>query len=115
MKENVDAVVGYVKILPAIAVEIGGRGAHTEVAHLAARDARLFGHVGERAIAVVAIERVLDRSFGRVEIGWSTVNEIDIHPTVVIEVEEETAAAARFRKVSQFRAAVIVRPRNLAL
>src|SRR6185436_20199338 len=51
----------------------------------------------------------------RVEIRWSAVDQIDVHPTIVIEVKEEPAAATRLREMSQLRAPVVVYPTNLAL
>src|SRR5215510_2470875 len=99
MKENVGTVVRYIQVLPTIAVVISCGCAHAEVAHSATRDAGFVRYVCECAVAIVAVQGILDGRFWIVKIRWSTVDEIDVHPTVVVEVEEETAAATRLGKV----------------
>ena len=62
--------------------------AHAHAELRAARDARLLGDVGERAVAVVLVERVLERRLRLVEVGRAAVDQEDVHPAVVVVVEE---------------------------
>src|SRR6185295_2492458 len=89
--------------------------AHSEVAHLPTGHAGFIGDIAESAVAVIAVESVLYRRFRSVKIGWSTVDQIDVHPAIVIKIEEEATATAGLRKMSQLRAAVVMNPRDLTL
>ena len=51
------SVGGNKDVGPAIVVVVADRHAHAESA---ARHARFLGHVGERAVAIVLVERVAD-------------------------------------------------------
>ena len=57
----------------------------------AAGHSRLLGHVGEGAVAVVAVERVAQGRPRREEVGPAAVHEVDVHPAVVVVVEEGAA------------------------
>src|SRR5262249_14630468 len=91
-------------------VEIGRRRAHPEMSHLPASDSGFVGHVGERAVAVVAIESVLDRSFRRKEVRRAAVDEVNVEPPIIVVIEEQPAAAAGFGQMTRLRTSIVVRP-----
>src|SRR5439155_12573575 len=74
----------------------------------------LLGDVGERAVPVVAIERVAERRLRIVEIAAAAVHQVDVHPTVVVVVDERAARARGLRQVHLGRPAVRVYPRDAA-
>ncbi len=51
-------------------------------------NAGFFGHVGESAVAIVVVERVAQRLGRIVKIALATVDEVDVHPAVVVVVEK---------------------------
>src|SRR6185369_8792774 len=100
VEEDVHAVIRDVQVLETVAIKVRRGSAHSEVAHLATRDAGFVSYISESAVAVVAVESVLDRSLGSVKIRWAAVDQIDIHPTIVIKIEEQATSAARLGQVS---------------
>src|SRR5262249_54128346 len=83
--ENAAAVLRDVEVGKSVAVVIANGDAH---AVATGGDAGLFGDVSERAIAIILVEGVAQRRVGREEITFATVDEVDIHPAVVVEVKE---------------------------
>ncbi len=75
---------------------------------------RLLGHVGERAIAIIAIERVAQGRIGIEEIALSAVDQVDVHPPVVVVVEESAARSGGLRQKSFRRVAIRMHPGNSA-
>ena len=59
--ENGPAVGGDEEVGEAVVIVVADRHAHAEGA---AGHARLFGHIGERAVAIVLVERVAESVFG---------------------------------------------------
>src|ERR1043166_1632816 len=109
--KNRVAVGGHEDIGEAVVVIVGDRYAHAESA---AGYARGFGHVGERAVAIVLVERVANRLFRLEEIAWPAIDQVDVHPTVVVVVQECAAGAHRLRQVMLGRCGVVVDPANPA-
>ncbi len=59
----------------------------------AAGYAGLFGDIGECAVAIVLVQRIAN-GFGRLaEIAGAAVDQEDIHPAVVVIIEESAAGA----------------------
>ena len=96
MVENAAAELGDVQIREAVAVIVANRDSH---AIAAAGHAGFFSHVGERAVAIVAIERVAQRLRRSVKIALAAVDEINVHPAVVIVIKERAARATGLRQV----------------
>src|SRR6266480_3259947 len=94
--ENTLSVLREVKVRKAIVVVIADGYTH---AVGIPRDAGFFGDVGESAIAVVAVERVPQRMRRCVEVTLTAVDEVDVHPAVVIVVDEGAACAVRFGQI----------------
>ena len=63
---------------------------------------------------VVAIERVFQRLRRREEIGWTTVDEIDVHPAVVVVIEKRATSADSLGQLTIGRLSVVVNPGDLA-
>ena len=91
--EDVPSIASHIEVHPTIAVVISGRGSH---AKNAARHSSLIRYIRKRAVVVIVIERVLQRRLRRKKIRWATVDEINVHPTIVVVIKEEPATAARF-------------------
>src|ERR1700683_3553363 len=75
-----------------------------------AGDSGFFGYVGESAVAIIAIECVAQGLRRTVEIAGPAVDEVDVHPAVVVVIEEAAAGADGFRQIPFGRAAVGVCP-----
>src|SRR5207249_489644 len=77
-------------IRPPVVVVVADGNTHSEGS---ARHARFLGHIGECAIAIVLVKRIAERLGRRPEIAWPAVHQVNIHPSVVVEVEEEIGRA----------------------
>ena len=109
--ENRPAVGGDEEVGKAVVVVVADGHAHAEGP---AGDAGLLGDVGERAVAIVLVERVADRLLGLVEIARAAVDQVDVHPAVVVVVEEGAARSHGLRQVVFGRCGVVVDPANAA-
>src|SRR5206468_2381850 len=106
------AVRGDKEIWPAIVVVIAHRDAHAEGA---ARHSRLLRDVGKSSITVVLVECIAQR-FGRVvEIGRAAIDQIEIHPAVVVVVQKRDTGTERLREEVLLRYGVLVDPSDAAL
>src|SRR6202007_3111866 len=94
--EDAAAVLGDVKIGPAGSIVVADRNAH---AVASPDDPCLRGNIGEGAIAIVAIERVAQRGARVEEIAFAAVNQINVHPAVVVVIDKATAGAGRLWEV----------------
>ena len=107
--KNAAAILGDVQIGKTVAVVVTDSDTHTVAA---SGDAGFFGDVGESSIAVILIECVAQRRIGIEEIAFAAVDEINVHPAVVVVVEEGAARACGFRKIVFRRTPVYVSPGN---
>ena len=110
--KRIAAVRGDVNVGPAIAVVIADGNTHAE--RLGVSDPSLFGDVGESAVVVVVVERVPQRLLWREEVGRAAVDDKDVHPAVVVVVEEGASRADRFGIVALVRLRVVVNPGDAA-
>ena len=110
--ERAAPVGGDQDVWVAVVVVVGNGAAHPELA--AAGDAGLVGDVGEGAVAVVLVERVLQRRLRLVEVARAAVDHEDVDPAVVVVVEERDAGPHRFRQVPVRGHRVFVDPRDAA-
>ncbi len=77
-------------------------------------DARFFGDIGKTAVVIIAVEGVA-QGWSRVkEVTFATVHEIDIHPAVIVVVEECTSGTRRLRQILRRGFTAGVRPGNAA-
>ena len=95
--KNIAAITCDIEIDPAIAVIIGSGDAHTKTG---SSHSCFVGDVSESAVMIIMVEGVLQRGRRCKEIRWSTVDQINIHPTVVVIIQKGTTGADRFRQVS---------------
>src|SRR3977135_3862509 len=84
-------------IRPPVVVVVTDGNAHSESS---ACHARSFGHIGERAVAIVLVKCIADRLSGGPEIAQPAVHQVDIHPAVIVVVEESTTGPQSLRKVA---------------
>src|SRR5262249_16003551 len=101
--QDAAAILRDVQIGEAVSVVIPYSGAH---AVATPENSSLLRHVSERAVAVVAIKRVAKRRLWIVEIALAAVDQVDVHPTVVVIIEESATGSGRFRQVVFRRAPV---------
>src|SRR5579872_3968737 len=94
--ENAASVLRDVYIGEAVSVIVPYRHALTVAS---AADTCLFGDVGESAVAVIAIKRVAQGRVRIVEIAFATVDQIDVHPAVIVIVEKGASRSRGFRQV----------------
>ncbi len=105
--ENAAGILRDVEIGEAVGVVIADGDAH---AVGVSGHAGFFGDVGEGAVAIIAIERVAQRLRRSVEIAGAAVDEVDVHPAVVVVIEEAAAGADGFGEIPFGGAAVGVGP-----
>src|SRR5262249_22422587 len=93
--KNGPSVGSYEKIGKAIVVVVPGCHAHAECSP---RHTGTGGHIRESAVTIVLIQ-CIPNGFGRfVEVAWTAVYQVDIHPPIVIVVEEGAPGTHGFRK-----------------
>ena len=95
--ENAASIGCDEDIRPPVVVVVTDGNAHSESS---ARHARSFGHIGERAVAIVLVKCIVDRLSGGPEIARPAVHQVDIHPAIVVVVEECTTRPQSLRKVA---------------
>ena len=100
------AVAGDQQVSPSVVVVVPGGGSHAVDAGSGLGDARLACRVAEGAVAVVAIEAIAQarirpidsRRCGRAQYG-PAVDEQDVEPAILVEVQQGDAAAHRLEEV----------------
>src|SRR5277367_5351274 len=94
--ENTSPVLGHIQVREAVAIVVADCDALPVTAPC---NACFFSYVGEGSVTVVAVERVAQRGSRIVEVTLAAVDEIDVHPSVIVVVEECAASSGRFREV----------------
>ncbi len=94
--EDAASVLRNVEVWEAISVVIPHRNTH---AIATPSHAGFLRHVGECAVAIVAIQRVAQGMRRLVEIAFAAVDEVNVHPAVIVVIEEGTSRAAGFWQV----------------
>src|ERR1700719_1350408 len=90
--QNAAPVLRHIEIGESVAIIVADGNTLT----VSARGyASLFGDVRESAVAVVSIQSVPQWRIGRVKIALAAVDEIDVHPAVVVVIQERAAGACR--------------------
>ena len=90
MIENAAAVLRDIEVGKSVAIVVADGHA---LAVAAGSDAGFFGYIGERSVAIVSIESVAQRRIGIVKIAFAAVDQINVHPSVVVVVEKSAACA----------------------
>ena len=94
--KNAPPILCDIKIGVSIPVVVTGRHSH---AIASARHTRLFGHVRESAVAIIVVEGVSQRMHRSKKIAGAAIDEVNIHPTVVVVIEKGASCSRRFGKV----------------
>ena len=98
MVQDASAILSDVNIREAIAIVV----AHGHsLAIAAAGYPGFFSDVGESAVAVISIERVAQRRTWVVEITLAAIDQVNVHPAVVVVIEEGTTGSGGFGQVSR--------------
>jgi hypothetical protein len=94
--KNDTVVLRDEKVGEAVAVVIANRDTHPIAS---AWNSRFLGHVGKCAITIVVIESVAKGRIGIQEITLAAVDQIEVHPAVVVVVDESTTSSHGLREV----------------
>src|SRR5260221_1923366 len=109
--ENVAAILGNVEIGEAVPVVISDCNTHSVAA---TRYAPLLRDVAAGVVAIVFVKRVAQRRIWLVEVTFSAVDEINVHPAVVVVIEKRAASSGGLREIVFGGTAVDMTPRNAA-
>src|ERR1700730_3447683 len=109
--QNAFSVLGQVEIGEAVVIVVAHCGTH---AIAPSGYACFLRHVAEGAVPIVAIESIAEWLIRIVEIATSAIDQVNIHPAVIVVVEKSAARAGGFRQVVLRRASVGVLPCNPA-
>ncbi len=109
--KNALAVGSDEDIGPAIVIVITHSHAHAE---RTARDAGLFGDIGKGSIAIVLIESVANGLVWLVEIAGARIDQVEIHPAVVVVIEESGAVSHGFWKMAMIGHSGFMNPMDAA-
>ena len=94
MIKNVSTILRYVEVRESVAIVVANRN---PLSIAASGHVCLFRHISKRSIAVIAKERIAQWWGGIKEVALSAVHEINIHPTIVVVIEECATRACGFR------------------
>src|SRR5262249_35357052 len=73
-----------------------------------------FRDVGECAVSVVFIQCVAQRGLRIVEVTLAAVDQVNVHPTIVVVIEKSAAGPGCLRQIALWRFACSVRPFDAA-
>ena len=111
MVQNDPVVLGHKEIGPTVSIIISHCRPHPISA---ARDVSFFGYVGEGSVAVVLVKGIAHRWLRIEEIALPAVDEINVHPPIVVVIDECAPGTYGFGQVHLWRSAVAVHPRDAA-
>ncbi len=94
--ENAASVLRDVEIGKAVRIVVTHRNAHPVAT---ARDAGRLGDVRKCSVAVVVVECVSQRMGRSIKIALPAVDQIDVHPPVIVIVEKCAARPGRFGQI----------------
>ena len=109
--KNALPIGGNKQVRPAVVVVVADSYTHAEIG---AAHARFLCYVGESSVAIVFVEGVAHGLRRLPEIAGTTVDEKDVHPAVVVEIEEGATRPKRLGQISAGRHGVLVHPGNPA-
>ena len=96
MIQNAFAVLSYIDVGEVIAVIVADCHSHSVAVRT---DAGLLGYIRESAIAIVAIKRVSQWARRIVEITFAAVDQVNIHPAVIVVIEKGAAGSRGLRQI----------------
>src|SRR5207247_6387776 len=105
--QNAAAVLRDVEIGPAVIIIVSYGGAHPVAA---AGNTRFFRDVGKSAVAIVVAQRVTQRRIWSEEITLPAVDQVHVHPAVVVVIEKGATRSCRLGQIVFRRAPVHVAP-----
>src|SRR5882724_4543951 len=109
--QNAVPVLCHIEVGKSVAIVVTDGNA---LAVSAGNNAGLFGDVREGAVAVISIQSIPQRRIGSVKIALAAVDQIDVHPPVVVVIQERTASPRSFGQIFLGGLAIDVNPRNTA-
>src|ERR1700733_14583822 len=105
--EDQSPVGGHQKIGPTVTVIV--RGGHSN-AEVSASNASLLSYLSKCAIVIVVIQGVMQGRGGRKKVGRSTVDEVQINPTIIVVVKDGYTRTHRLGKIAARRHGIVVLP-----
>ena len=109
--QDAPSILRHVHVGEAVTVVVAHRNA---LPVASSGNTRFLGDVGKGAVAIVAIKRIPQRRVGIVEVALSAVDEIDVHPPVIVVIQKRAACAGGLRQIFLGRFPSRVRPCNPA-
>src|SRR2546426_8309616 len=110
--QNATSVSGDEQVRISVVVIVAYRYTHAESG--ARGDAGLFRYISERAVAIILVERVARRLQRFIEIRWTAVHQVQIHPAVVVIIEECAAWTECLGEIPFGRHGVLMHPSDTA-
>ena len=107
MVENDTVVLCHEEIGPAVAVVIPHCRTHPISS---SGNASFFCYVRETSVAVVSVKCVAQRGLGIEEITLAAVNQVNVHPTIIVIINECAPSTHGFRQVHLRRPPIMVYP-----
>src|ERR1700716_249816 len=92
--QNAFSVLGHVEIGEAIVIVVAHCGTHSIAP---SGYASFFRHVAEGTIPIVPIEGIAEWRIRIVEIATSAIDQVNIHPAVIVVIEKRAARAGGLR------------------
>ncbi len=105
--EDAIPIGGDKDVRPAIVVVVADGYTHSEIGP---GNTGFFGDIGEGAVAIIFVEGVANGLAGLPEIAGAAIDQENIHPAIIVVVEEGAAGAQRFREEPARRYGVFVNP-----
>src|SRR5439155_22906478 len=103
---------GYQQVGPAIIVIVANGSPHRE--HIGG-DSRFFRDIGKRAVSIVPVKSAVQRFRWLIKVTRTIVDQVNVHPAIVVIVEKGAAGAQCFREVALFGTGILVDPGDAAL
>ena len=96
MVENAPAVLSNVNVDEAVTVVIADRNALTVSSPW---HSSFIGYIRESSVAIVSVERIAQRRIGIVEIALTAIDEVNVHPAIIVIIQKGAAGPSSFRQV----------------
>ena len=109
--QNVSSVIRHVDVWQTVAVVVANGNAHPVTS---ASNPGLLRDIGEGPVSIVAVERIAERLWGIIKVALPAVDEIYVHPSVVVVVKKSAPRATALRQILHPRFSGGVYPMNPA-
>ena len=94
--QNAAIVLRDVQIRVSVPVVIPHRRPHPVTA---AAYSRFFGNVCKRAVAIISVQRITQRSRRLIKIAWTAIHQVNVHPPIIVVIEKGATRPTGLRKI----------------